>query len=73
MAEQAEELKKLVAIAVDFGLSSKLRTKAIDQIAHIDTHDALLALLSLTGNEMLTKGERKLALRRARGLIKSGP
>jgi hypothetical protein len=30
MAEQTDELKKLVAVATDFALSSELRTKAIN-------------------------------------------
>ena len=72
MAEQSEDLKKLVAVANDFGLAAKLRTQAIKLIGNIGTHDALLALLGLAANEQLTKGERELALKHARGIVKSG-
>ena len=71
MSEQPNDLKKLVAIAGDFGLSVKLRTKAIEQIGNIGTHDALLALLDLAANEKLSKRERELALKYARKIIKS--
>ena len=71
MAEQPDELKKLVAVAADLGLSSELRTKATKLIGNIGTHDALLALLNLAANEKLTKGERELTLKYARGIVKS--
>ena len=72
MAEQPEDLKKLVAVATDLGLFAELRTKAIKLIGNIGTHDALLALLTLAANEQLTKKERELALNHARGIVKSG-
>jgi len=72
MSEQSNELKKLVTVATDFGLSTELRTKAIGLIGNIGTHDALLALLALAGNERLTKGERELALKQAREIIRAG-
>jgi len=72
MAEQPDELKKLVAVATDLVLAAKLRTKSIELIGNIGTHEALLALLGLAANEQLTKGERELALKHARGIIKSG-
>ena len=71
MAEQPDDLKKLVAVATDLGLSAKLRTKAIELIGNIGTHEALLALLGLVANEQLTKGEKELALKHAREIIKS--
>ena len=71
MAEQPDELKKLVAVATDLVLSAKIRTTAIEQIGNISTHDALLALLGLAADEQLTRGERELALKHARGIIKS--
>jgi len=70
MAGQSDELKKLSAIASDLGLSAELRTKSIELIGNIGTHDALLALLDLTANEELIKEERNLALKRAKELIK---
>jgi len=73
MAEQPDELKKLVAVATDLVLSAKLRTKSIELIGHIGTHEALLSLLDLAANEQLTRGERELALKHAREIIKSGP
>ena len=72
MAEQSDDLKKLVAVATDLGLFSELRTKAIGLIGSIGTHEALLALLDLAANEQLTKGEREHALKYAREIIKSG-
>ena len=73
MAEQPDELKKLVAVATDLVLSAKLRTKSIELIGNIGTHEALLALLDLAANEQLTRVERELALKHARGILKSGP
>ncbi len=72
MAEQPDDLKKLVAVATDLGLSAELRIKAIKLIGNISTHDALLALLGLAAHEQLTKKERELALKHAREIIKSG-
>ena len=72
MVEQPDDLKKLIAVATDLGLSAELRIKAIKLIGNISTHDALLALLSLAANEQLTKKERELALKHAREIIKSG-
>ena len=72
MAEQPDDLKKLVAVANDLGLFAELRTKAIKLIGNISTHDALLALLSLAANEQLTKKERELALKHAREIVKTG-
>jgi len=72
MAEQPEDLKKLVAVATDLGLSAELRTKAINLIGNVGTHDALLALLELAANEKLTRGERERALKQARGIVKTG-
>ena len=72
MAEQANELKKLAAIASDLGLSAPLRIKSIELIGNIGTHDALVVLLDLAGNEELIKEERNLALKYAREIIKSG-
>ena len=72
MVEQSDELKKLVAVATDSVLSAKLRTKSIEVIGSIGTHDALLALLALAANERLTKGERELALKYARDIVRSG-
>ncbi len=72
MPEQLNEVKKLVAVATDLGLSSELRTKAIGLIGNIGTRQALLALLDLAANEGLVSEERDLALRHAREIIKSG-
>ncbi len=72
MAEQSDELKKLVAIATDLGLPIDLRTRAIKSIGSIGTHDALFALLGLAANDKLTKGERELTLKYAKEIVKSG-
>ncbi|MFC1986943.1 hypothetical protein ACFLVH_00100 [Chloroflexota bacterium] len=71
MAEQPDDLKKLVAVATDLGLSAELRIKAIKLIGNIGTHDALLALLDLVANERLTKGERELAIKLTSAIVKS--
>ena len=72
MAEQPDELGKLVTVATDLGYPAKVRIETIESIGKIGTHDALLALLNLVANEQLTKGERELALKRARKIIRSG-
>ena len=72
MSEQLNQLKKLNAIAIDLELSAELRIKAIEQLGKIGTHEALLALLELAGNERLIREERDLALKQAREIIKSG-
>ncbi len=71
MPEQPDELKKLVAVATDLGLSVKLRAQAINLIGNIGTYDTLRILLDLVANEQLTKGERELALKHAGKIIKS--
>ncbi len=72
MAEYPDDLKKLVVVATDLGLAAELRTKAVKLIGNIGTHEALLALLNLVANEQLTKGEKELALKHAREIVKSG-
>ena len=69
-SEKPEELKKLAAIAADLKLPADLRTKAIDQLGIISTHEALLVLLDLAANEGLFTKERDLALKKAREVIK---
>lgn len=72
MAEKPEELKKLVNVATDIVLPAKVRTDTIKYIGNMATREAFLALLELAANEKLTKGERELALKHAREIIKSG-
>ena len=72
MAEQSNELTKLAIIAADLELSSALRTKSIELIGNIGTHDALLILLDLAATKELVKEERDFALKHAREIIKSG-
>ena len=72
MAEQPEELKKLAAITSDTEFTADLRTKAIEQLGTIGSHEALLILLDIAANERLTTKERELALERAKKIIKSG-
>ena len=71
MAEQPDELKKLAAITTDTEFTADLRTKAIEQLGTIGTHEALLILLNVVANERLTTKERELALERARKIIRS--
>ncbi len=71
MAEQPDELKKLMAVATDLVMSVKLRSKSIELIGNIANHEALLALLELAANDKLTKKERELTLKYAKNIIKS--
>jgi len=71
MAEEPDELKKLASIATDLKLSGELRIKAIELLGKISTHEALLVLLELAGNDRLVKGERELALKQAREIIRA--
>ena len=73
MTEHPGELTKLATIATDLELASQLRTKAIEQLGAIGSHEALLALLDLAANERLITKERDLALKQARKVIKSRP
>ena len=73
MTEHPDELKKLSAIATDLELPSQLRTKAIEQLEAIGSHEALLALLDIAANERLITKERDLALKQASKIIKSRP
>jgi len=72
MAEQPDELKKLVAVATDLVLPAKVRIDTIKFIGNMGTREALLVLLELAANEQLTKGERELALKHAREIVRSG-
>ena len=72
MAEKPGELSKLVTIATDLQLAAELRTKAVEQLGSLGTHEALLALLDLAANTGLIRAEREFALKRAREIIKSG-
>ena len=72
MTERSDELKKLTAIASDLELPSALRTKAIELLGNVGTHEALCALLELAANEGLIAEERDLALKHAREVIMSG-
>ena len=70
--KKPDELRKLASIATDMELSAKLRTQAIELLGDMSTHEALLALLALAANDKLNTSERDLALKQARGIIKSG-
>jgi hypothetical protein len=72
MSEQPNQLKKLNAIITDSELAAELRIKAIQLIGKMGTHEALLNLLELAGNEELILEERDLALQQAREIIMSG-
>jgi hypothetical protein len=73
MAETTDELKKLITIATDVELTADLRTNAIKQMGRIGSHNALRALLDLAANDKLNKSDRELALKQARGIIRSSP
>ena len=71
MAEQSDELKKLASITKDLEFTPELRTKAIEQLGTIGSHEALLILLEIVANERMTAKERELALERAKKIVKS--
>jgi len=71
MAEQEEELTKLALIASDLGLVAELRTKAVELIGRIGSHEALRTLLDLAANEDLFAEEREVCLKFAKDIIKS--
>lgn len=73
MSDQPGELKKLAAIAADMELSSNIRVKVLESIGRIGTHEALLALLEIAGNEGLLRQERELALKLSLQIVKSSP
>lgn len=67
------ELKKLAKIATDMQLDIKMRTEAIKQLGDLSTHESLLVLLNLAANDRLNKGERDLALKKARDIVRKSP
>ena len=71
-SEKLDELKKLANIATDMELSVEMRSKAIDMLRNVGTHEALLVLLNLVANDKLNIPERERALKRARDILKSG-
>ena len=68
----SEELRKLGNIATDLEMSNKIRAQAIDRLGDMATHESLIVLLNLAGNDRLNIDERDLALKRARELVKKG-
>jgi len=70
MADKPGELSKLVAVATDLALDARLRKQAIELIGRVGNHDALLALLDLAAKQQLTRGEREVALKHAREIIR---
>ena len=71
-SEHSDELKDLVVAATNLNFPVKLRTDAVESIAAMGTHDALLALLEMAGNDQLSKKERELIIKLASNLIKAG-
>jgi len=72
MAEQSNELRKLTEIATDMDLTVDIRSKALETIGKMGTHESLLALLAVAGNESMVRQERELALKYAMQIVKSG-
>jgi hypothetical protein len=68
-----EELKKMAKIATDMQIPAKMRDHAVEQIAAIGTHEALLVLLNMAANDRLNKELRDLSVRKARDIIKKSP
>ena len=72
MVEQSNELKSVAAVATNMELPAKLRIDALEAIGRIGTHEALLTLLDIAGNDKLIRQEREIAIKQAREIIKSG-
>ena len=70
--KKTAELKKLGAIVSDMEIAPKLRAQAIDLLGEMGSHESLLVLLSIAGNDKLGVDDRDLALKRAREIIKKG-
>jgi hypothetical protein len=71
MSEQINnELQKLCGLAADMDLTGKIRHEAVQSVANIGNHEALLALLDLAANKNLTVKDRELALKYAKNIIK---
>ena len=71
-SERSEELKDLFSAATNLNFPQKLRINAVESIAAMGTHEALLALLEMAGNDQLSKKERELIIKLAQNLIKAG-
>lgn len=72
MAEKPDAmLAKLSGIASDMELPVDIRLKAIEAVAKINTHDALVVLLNLAANEKSTSREKELILKLSAGIVKS--
>ena len=72
MAENADELNKLAAIANDYEMVSDMRHKAMEHIGRMGSPEALRVVLDLAANERLPVEERELALKYARDIIRAG-
>ncbi|MFC1871177.1 hypothetical protein ACFLYF_02080 [Chloroflexota bacterium] len=70
--DETDRLQKLVTIATDLTISGEIRTQAILQLGKIGSHEALVALLDMVGNESLMWEERMRALKQAERILKSG-
>ena len=71
-SERSDELRDLYTAATNLNFPQKLRTDAVESIASMGTHEALLALLEMAGNDQLSKKERELIIKLAQNLIKAG-
>ena len=71
MPEQPVEITKLVAVATSMDYPANLRMEAVDTIGRMGTHEALLALLQIAGNQDLMRHEREQALKYATKIVKS--
>lgn len=72
MTEPSPEVKRLAEIANSMEYPPKLRSGAIESLSRIGTHEALMVLLAMAGNESMTKQDRELALKHAAKIVKSG-
>lgn len=70
MPEQPAEIKKLLDVATSMDYPLKLRLEAMQSIARIGSHEVLLALLEIAGNEAFGRQQRELALNLAMKIVK---
>ncbi|AHB12834.1 MAG: hypothetical protein QQM50_03775 [Dehalococcoides mccartyi] len=65
------ELRKHIAIANDMEIAPEIREQTIKHIARFGSYEALCALLDIACNTKASYGERDLALKVSRDVLKN--
>jgi hypothetical protein len=71
MPERPAELQRLADVATSMEYPVNMRMEAIDSIGKMGSHEALLVLLEIAGNEGMLRQERERALKHAAKIVKS--